>query len=97
MVLTLHKQVPDEEDGRGQVEVRALHAQVRLQRALSRLGEVRPVQEVEQVHHDQEGEEVQVDLAKEPGRPGLVLRWVLIFEVLDVCDARGVLRRLAWV
>lgn len=48
----LHQQIANEENGRGQVEVGSSHVQVLFQSALSGLGEVGSIEEVEQVHDD---------------------------------------------
>lgn len=61
----LHEQVADEEDGRRQVEVGARHAEIGLERALPRLRQVGPVQEVEQVHEHEQRQQPPVHLAQQ--------------------------------
>mgnify|MGYP000902506665 CR=1 FL=1 len=69
----LHEEVADEEDAGGEVEVGARHAQVGFQGALPRLGEVGPVEEVEEVHEDERRHQARVHLAQEAGLGGAVL------------------------
>jgi len=86
----LHQEVGDEEDGRGQVEVGPGHAEVSLERALAGLGEVGTVEEVEQVHEDEAGQQMQVHLAHQGLVGGLDGGLIAALEFVDPRPELGV-------